>query len=81
MFDSLDSSDYQREQEHDSEAHPRTGGSLPCLPGKALRLLPCKRIECDEIWNFCYAKDKNLPDSMKHEQGVGSSRLAWDSSS
>ncbi|MGI8978703.1 MAG: IS1 family transposase [Pirellulaceae bacterium] len=39
---------------------------------KALRLLPCKRIECDEIWNFCYAKDKNLPDEMRHMQGVGS---------
>lgn len=39
---------------------------------KALRLLNCKRIECDEIWNFCYAKDKNLPDHMRHVQGVGS---------
>ena len=39
---------------------------------KALRLLNCKRIECDEIWNFCYAKDKNLPDSMRYSQGVGS---------
>lgn len=39
---------------------------------KALRLLNCKRIECDEIWNFCYAKDKNLPDDMRHRQDVGS---------
>src|SRR5215471_14923905 len=22
--------------------------------------LPCKRIQCDETWSFCYAKDKNL---------------------
>ncbi len=28
---------------------------------KALRNLPCKRIQCDEIWAFCYAKDKNVP--------------------
>ena len=34
--------------------------------------LPCKRIQADEIWSFCYAKDKNLPDHMKNEDGVGS---------
>jgi len=37
-----------------------------------LRNLPCKRLECDEIWCFCYAKDKNLPEHMRHTQGVGS---------
>jgi IS1 family transposase len=37
-----------------------------------LRNLQCTRIECDEIWNFCYAKDKNLPDNMKGRPGVGS---------
>ena len=34
--------------------------------------LPCKRIQADEIWSFCYAKDKNLPDHMRNEDGVGS---------
>lgn len=38
----------------------------------ALRNLPCKRLECDEIWCFCYAKDKNLPEHMKGMPGVGS---------
>ena len=37
-----------------------------------LRNLPCKRVECDEIWAFCYAKDKNVPDSMRGTPGVGS---------
>lgn len=37
-----------------------------------LRDLTCKRLELDEVWCFCYAKDKNLPDSMKGEPGVGS---------
>ena len=37
-----------------------------------LRDLPCTRIQCDEIWNFCYAKDKNLPDKMRGTPGVGS---------
>ncbi|MGH2510348.1 MAG: IS1 family transposase, partial [Ktedonobacteraceae bacterium] len=22
----------------------------------ALRNLPCKRVQCDEIWSFCYSK-------------------------
>lgn len=24
-----------------------------------LRNLSCKRVQADEIWSFCYAKDKN----------------------
>jgi hypothetical protein len=39
---------------------------------KVLRNLTCKRVQCDEIWNFCYAKDKNLPDEMRGMPGVGS---------
>lgn len=27
--------------------------------------LPCKRIQCDEIWSFCYAKEKNVPAQFK----------------
>jgi len=27
--------------------------------------LSCKRIQCDEIWLFCYAKQKNLPQQFK----------------
>lgn len=34
--------------------------------------LPCKRVQCDEIWAFCYAKDKNVPADMKGQRGVGS---------
>jgi IS1 family transposase len=39
---------------------------------KALRNLPCRRIQCDEIWAFCYAKDKNLPASKQGQFGFGS---------
>jgi lambda repressor-like predicted transcriptional regulator len=27
----------------------------------ALRNLSCRRVQCDEIWSFCYAKQKNVP--------------------
>lgn len=39
---------------------------------KAFRNLKCKRVQCDEIWSFVYAKDKNLPDGLKNQAGVGS---------
>ncbi len=36
-----------------------------------LRNLPCKRIQCDEIWSFVYSKDKNVPKDKKHVFGYG----------
>ncbi len=36
---------------------------------KALRNLPCKRIQCDEIWSFVYSKQKNVPESMEGKAG------------
>ena len=31
--------------------------------------LPCKRIQCDEIWSFVYSKQKNVPDHKEGEAG------------
>lgn len=36
-----------------------------------LRNLPCKRVQCDEIWSFCYAKEKNVPEEYKGKLGFG----------
>lgn len=38
---------------------------------KALRDLPCRRIQCDELWSFCYAKEKNVPEEKKGQFGYG----------
>jgi hypothetical protein len=38
---------------------------------KAFRNLECKRIQCDEIWSFCYAKQKNVPEDKKGQFGYG----------
>jgi IS1 family transposase len=32
---------------------------------QVLRNLPCKRVQCDEIWSFVYGKDRNLPREMR----------------
>lgn len=37
-----------------------------------VRDVEARRVQCDEIWAFCYAKDKNLPASMRGQPGVGS---------
>jgi len=29
--------------------------------------VPAKRVECDEIWSFVYAKEKNVPYCTKHD--------------
>jgi len=38
---------------------------------KAMRNLSCKRIQCDEIWQFCYAKEKNVPTDKRGTFGYG----------
>ncbi len=38
---------------------------------EVMRDLPCTKIQCDEIWSFCYSKDKNVPASRKGEYGIG----------
>src|SRR6266550_3122827 len=50
------------------------GAACTVYQDKALRNLPCKRIQCDEIWSFVGAKDKNVPAARKDENGIGS---AW----
>jgi hypothetical protein len=37
----------------------------------ALQDLPCKVLEVDEIWSFCYAKQKNVPEQFKGTPGYG----------
>ena len=37
----------------------------------ALRGLTCRRVEADEIWAFCYAKEANVPAEHKGEFGYG----------
>ena len=38
---------------------------------KVFQNLPCKVLQCDEIWSFCYAKEKNVPRLLKGRMGFG----------
>ena len=39
---------------------------------RAFRNLNCRRMECDEIWSYCYAKERNLPAEKRNTFGFGS---------
>ena len=47
------------------------GGACSEYMNDHFRDLPCRRVQCDEIWSFCYAKEKNVPADMKGQFGVG----------
>ncbi len=38
---------------------------------QAMRNLTCERIQADEIWSFCYAKNRNVPADKRGEFGYG----------
>lgn len=38
---------------------------------ESMRDLPCRRLQVDEVWSFCYAKQKNVPASKRGEFGYG----------
>jgi hypothetical protein len=48
------------------------GDACSAYQHATLRDLTCTTFECDEIWNFVYAKDKNIPTPRQGEHGIGS---------
>ena len=48
-----------------------TGAACEEYQSRTLRNLPCRRIQVDEIWAFCYAKEKNVPPDRKGRFGYG----------
>jgi IS1 family transposase len=47
------------------------GTACATFQDSAVRDVASKRIQCDEIWSFVYAKEKNVPAEMQGEIGVG----------
>jgi IS1 family transposase len=47
------------------------GSASAAYQDRVLRDLPCTTIECDEIWSYCYAKQKNVPEEHKGTFGYG----------
>jgi hypothetical protein len=47
------------------------GKACAAYQDTAFRNLTCQRIQCDEIWSFCYAKAKNVPADKRGTFGYG----------
>jgi len=41
------------------------GTACAIYQNETLRNLPCKRVQVDEIWAFCYSKQKNTPPNVR----------------
>lgn len=50
---------------------PEIGKACSEYQDKAFRNLKSKQIQCDEIWSFCYAKEKNVPQDKRGVFGFG----------
>jgi IS1 family transposase len=49
----------------------RVGDAASKYQDETFRALQCKRVQCDEIWSFCYAKQKNVPMRLQSAFGYG----------
>ncbi len=47
------------------------GAVCAAFQDEALRYLDCQRIQADEIWAFCYAKARNVPEDKRDTFGYG----------
>ena len=47
------------------------GAACSAYQDETLRDLPCRRLQCDEIWSFCYSKAKNVPEDKQGQFGYG----------
>jgi IS1 family transposase len=48
-----------------------SGHACSAFQNTAFRSLRCQRIQVDEIWAFCYAKQKNVETAKKAPEGAG----------
>ena len=62
---------------------PEIGVACQKYHDENVRNVASKRIQCDEIWSFIYAKEKNLPENLRGQYGLGSiwTWIALDSDS
>ena len=47
------------------------GEACLILHDETVKNVKASRVQCDEIWSFCYAKDKNVPAAKDAPEGAG----------
>jgi IS1 family transposase len=53
------------------------GAACAAYQDEALKNLPCKRIQCDEIWSFIGAKAKNVTDALRAKNPEAGDVWTW----
>jgi IS1 family transposase len=48
------------------------GAACARFHDETVRNVASKKVQCDELWSFCYAKDRNVPVEMRKRRDVGS---------
>ncbi len=48
------------------------GNACAAFHYETVRDVKANRVQCDEIWSFCYAKEKNVPGAKRAPSGAGS---------
>ena len=65
-FDPSHRANHLRSLQLDPKAKPRDLGEADLqYSDNMLRNLQCQRLQLDEIWCCCYAKNKNVPDEIR----------------
>ncbi len=53
------------------------GAACAKYQDETLRGLTCKRVQCDEIWSFCYAKKKNVTPKIRENHPEAGDVWTW----
>lgn len=48
------------------------GWACTCFHHEVVRDVAAEKVQCDEIWSFCYCKQKNIPERLKDRTRIGS---------
>jgi IS1 family transposase len=49
----------------------QVGDACDAYLNEAMRNLKSERIQCDEVWSFCHAKERNLKPEVRGTAGIG----------
>jgi len=47
------------------------GQACAAYHDKTIRNVKCKRVQVDEVWTFTYCKQRNIPERLKEQDGLG----------
>jgi hypothetical protein len=53
------------------------GAACSKYQDEKLRNLTCKRVQCDEIWSFCYAKNKAVTPEIREKNPAAGDVWTW----